>query len=277
MGAFSGNKYRLWLADDHLLYVQSISVSLSYKRFYLSDIQAFVVSRTRANVIANIIIPIIFLTVILPVLLFASWQATAITATILGVILGPFLIVNLASGPTCKCVLHTAVQAEPIYCLGRLHTAQRVIDRLRPIIQAAQGAVVPETPDANTAPRTLRASTHVTRNPQEVETQQPIRHEHGTVHAWLFGLMLLSMLSSIFDMVSFSYIKSLFDFVVFISILIVAANALAKQKYSDLPPFIRNLTTASLVVEISGCLMGLLLSTFITFADVASAPLSRRC
>lgn len=244
MGVVSSVVTRLWLASDHLLYVQSSAYSQTYKRFYLTDIQAVVITRTRAHVVANIVIASLFLLVVLPVLLLAPWEATVITSAILLLILGPFLIVNLVSGPTCKCVLHTAVQAETLHCLGRLRTARRVFGVLRPLIEAAQGPALPEESALDAVGQeVLQASTHVTpRASHSAAVQAPIRHEHGTIHAWMFWLVAAATFSYAFDIFHSNEFKNNIDMLWALGIIALAMVALFRQKNSDLPISVRRLT-----------------------------------
>jgi len=55
----------------------------------------------------------------------------------------PFLINNLL-GPSCICSLRTAVQTEELSSLNRLRRARKVLNRIRPLIAAAQGELSPE-------------------------------------------------------------------------------------------------------------------------------------
>ena len=51
------------------------------------------------------------------------------------------LLINMYRGPTCETKLLTAVQTEKLHSLHRLKNAFKVMDRLRPHIQSAQGTL----------------------------------------------------------------------------------------------------------------------------------------
>ena len=68
--------------------------------------------------------------------------------------------VNLALGPACACQLRTAVQLEDLPSMVRLRRARKILDRLRPLITAAQGeirpnSVVGQIPILSSSDRTL--------------------------------------------------------------------------------------------------------------------------
>ena len=60
---------------------------------------------------------------------------------------GPLLL-NLLLGPTCVCYLRTAVQIDRLAAIRRVRRAERALDRLRPLIEAAQGLAMEETATA---------------------------------------------------------------------------------------------------------------------------------
>jgi len=130
------NTSSLWEADDVLLLVESHFVSESYRRFHWSDIQAFVICKTLKGLIMNIVFGV--LTLLFGIPIFFVETAAAI---FFGIFVGLFLIlglVNFFRGPTCRCMLRTAVQTQELHSLNRLKTARKVIERLRPRIEAAQ-------------------------------------------------------------------------------------------------------------------------------------------
>src|SRR5439155_27049478 len=55
-----------------------------------------------------------------------------------------FLYLTFVFGPGCICHLRTAVQTEELSPLKRFRATRKVIERLKPKIQAAQGALAPE-------------------------------------------------------------------------------------------------------------------------------------
>ena len=146
MGSAGMQRYRLWLAPDHLLQVASTALGEHYKRFYFADIQALVVRRTIGwivGIVVCLLLTALFAAFILTVDETAGRIALAVVAGIFLAILG----IHLALGPTCAVTVRTAVQSEQLYSLRRLRTAHKVLARLRPLIEEAQAGVrVPEAP-----------------------------------------------------------------------------------------------------------------------------------
>ena len=141
---------RLYLGPDHLLQVTSSGFTETYQRYYFQDIQAIAYYHTVLGRIMNSILAgaagIIFL----------GGLATGEPGAMIGfgivsmIILIPLLF-NLAQGPTCYCYLTTAVQTVKLPSLGRMPRAQRIIERLQPLIAAAQGDWPAGAPGANPA------------------------------------------------------------------------------------------------------------------------------
>ena len=128
----------LWLAADHLLYVESSGYTEKYKRFYFRDIQSFTLQKTGEGAAVNFVLSI-------PIFLFAVGGLLAqdsglkIFLFILAGLFGVFLLVNLLLGATCRCYLRTAVQMEQLPSLARVRKAHKIFARLHPLIAAAQG------------------------------------------------------------------------------------------------------------------------------------------
>ena len=134
---------RLWLGPDHLLLARTtLFFSEEYKRFYFRDIQAIITRRTERREILNIIL---ILTAIVFGVLAAftndGWSAFSVGMT--GTLLVA-LLVNWLRGPTCVCHVRTAVHIEELSPLKRFRAARKVIDRLKPSIEMAQGPLAPE-------------------------------------------------------------------------------------------------------------------------------------
>ena len=130
---------------DHLLQVTTTGFTETYKRFFFRDIQAITIRWTgRRNTYSAVLGAL--------ALLFAFPGALALpgsgaTAAVLFVIAGCFiagLLVNVALGPTCICEIKTAVQTERLPGLNRVRRAQKFLDHLKPLLDAAQGTLPPE-------------------------------------------------------------------------------------------------------------------------------------
>ena len=133
---------RLWLGPDHLLFARTAFFAEEYKRFYFHDIQAIVTRRTELREILSACFA--FIAIVFGVMASftdSGWQAFLLVMT------GGFfvaLIVNWLRGPTCICHVRTAVQNEELSPLKRFRVARKVIERLRPNLEKAQGPLAPE-------------------------------------------------------------------------------------------------------------------------------------
>ena len=133
---------RLWLGPDHLLLARTAFFSEEYKRFYFRDIQAIVTRRTEHREILNLIFA--FITIVFGVLAVftdSGWRAFLLVMTGIFVFA---LIVNWLRGPTCVCHVRTAVQTEELSPLKRFRATHKLIERLKPNIEKAQGPLAPE-------------------------------------------------------------------------------------------------------------------------------------
>jgi len=128
----------LYLGPDHLLQAAATGYSETYKRFYFRDIQAIIIRKTGMWIIG-------LLALLVPAVLFAIGAISAtdgVAAAILGTIAGALFLgslINLLLGPSCVCHLQTAVQTERLPSLNRVRKAQKILNQIRPLIEAEQG------------------------------------------------------------------------------------------------------------------------------------------
>jgi len=138
----------LWLGDDHLLSVDSTGYSETYKRFYFRDIQAIVITETNRRTIWNgvLILPPVFALVGLMMSAFPLRQnvGAAIAWSIIATIFLVPLLINNLLGSTCTSQLSTAVQIEKLPSLSRVRQTRKVLEKIRPLVTAAQGALTAE-------------------------------------------------------------------------------------------------------------------------------------
>lgn len=130
----------LWESEDHLLAVNSHSVSESYRRFYFRDIQAIVICQTKAALITNIMLGVIMLAFGVP----AMMTDIPGLRMFLGIIAGSFLVllvINMLRGPSCKCNLRTAVQTQDLPSLNRVYTARKVLAKVQAKVAVYQEEV----------------------------------------------------------------------------------------------------------------------------------------
>lgn len=131
----------LWEGSDHILLVHTHGITESYRRFFYRDIQAVVICQTRSGLTMTIVLGILAVISGVPAFFVPLEGAVA-----LGVIAALFIFlaaVNHLRGPTCLCTIRTAVQTQELPSLNRMRIARKVLERLRPVIAAAQRDVAP--------------------------------------------------------------------------------------------------------------------------------------
>jgi hypothetical protein len=125
--------------------VSSSPLNDRYKRFYFADIQA-IVTRKRVSWLVWIFV-LLAVAAIFGLSGFAMPEEGGRIAMF--VIMGIFFVwlaIHAALGPTASCVIRTAVQAEELPSLQRIRNADKVLNRIRPLIENAQRQEVSETP-----------------------------------------------------------------------------------------------------------------------------------
>ncbi len=147
--------------------------------------------------------------------------------------------------PTCETNLQTAVQTEKLHSLHRLKNAFKVMDRLRPHIQSAQGTLSRE--DTAKMPA-RRVDDQTVKGPSlRIGTSKTTPgHENGRAHMILFILLLFDGVLAI-SAFFFSHVTvTLLSSVTAICLGIFVIIALVKQHNSDMPDALRTITWASL-------------------------------
>lgn len=140
----------LWLGSDHLLLVDRNNYTENYKRFYFRDIQAITVQKTSRRAIWNAVLAVPFafclfgfIVSMTPPRSESGIVGTIVLSIFLAILLVPILINNIR-GAACACQLRTAVQTEDLGSLSRVRQTRKVLDKIRPLIVAAQGQLTPE-------------------------------------------------------------------------------------------------------------------------------------
>jgi hypothetical protein len=130
----------LWIGEDHLLNIDSNRFVEEYKRFYFRDIQAITIRKTRRREIWNMILLLLLLLCLGGLTDPGFRPLVPLSIGILSVA----LLVNNILGATCVTYLRTAVQIEELPSLNRIRRAHKILERIRPLIAAAQGELTPE-------------------------------------------------------------------------------------------------------------------------------------
>ena len=155
------------------------------------------------------------------------------------------LLINLFLGPTCETRLMTAVQTEKLQSLHRLNTTFKVMDRIRPHIQQAQGTLtreelnkIPIQPDAR---RASPGSGQPGASPVRA-----VKHENGRAHMILFALLLIDGVLVTSEFFISHVVPTILSSVASLCIGIFVIIALVRQHNSDLPGSLRTITWTTL-------------------------------
>jgi len=240
---FLVGRYTLWQGVDHLLHIYSRVGVEDYKRFYFNDIQAIITRKTITGKVQNVVLGFLLLLFTLPAILNdGGWSA--FWAAFVGVLL-VLLLINFYRGPTCETKLLTAVQTEKLHSLHRLKNAIRVMDRLRPHIQSAQGTLSQE--DLGKIPA-RRVNDHAVKGSslQAGKSKTTPMHEKGRAHLVLFGLLVLDGMLATLGFLFTHVIVTILSSVAGICMGIFVIIALIKQHNGDMSNALRAITWASL-------------------------------
>ena len=152
----------LWLADDHLLLVDSTRFSETYKRFYLRDIQTILVRRAPRFVL-SVYWLLVALAAFVVLLIGLNPSRQPLFWTGVAILSGEALYLYLASVfQSCVCHLITRANNVELLALVRLRSASRFVEIMVPHIVAAQGALPADWLERST---TLEDLTHPAPNP----------------------------------------------------------------------------------------------------------------
>ena len=150
-----------WLGPDHLLIVNASSYVESYRRFFFNDIQAIICQQTgkaKGWSVALAACSVVSLSLAL-----ASYVQARDAYFLIGCCLLVFLIsailllINAARGPSCVAYITTAVQTTPLPYVGRWRRAQKLLNELKPRVEASQSAspgALAEAPNMPAQPET---------------------------------------------------------------------------------------------------------------------------
>lgn len=131
----------LWLGNDHLLLLSSTGYAEEYRRIRLRDIQGILIVASHRRVWWALpwgIIGVIFLTIVWFGL--SAGESVWGSAFMVGLMV-IFLVWNHLLGPGCDAYVVTGVQTAPLPALVRKPRAEKILARLRPLIEAAQAGI----------------------------------------------------------------------------------------------------------------------------------------
>jgi hypothetical protein len=262
-GFFIG-KYTLWQGADHLLHIFSRFGAEDYKRFYFSDIQSIITRKTIVGKVQNIILGCLTLLFLLPAFIFdGGWSIFYIIFSTMMFIL---LLINLSLGSTCETRVMTAVQTETLQSLHRLKTTFRVMDRLGPYIQQAQGTLSREDMFKIAAPPDGHISLQGS-GQSDTSTGKAVKHENGRAHMILFALLLVDGILVASEFFISHPAATILSSVVRLCIGIFVIIALVRQFNSDLPGHLRTITWTSFGFVGVTFIMGYIFSMMFAFKN----------
>jgi hypothetical protein len=240
---------RLWLAKDHLLLVDSEGgYSETYKRFYFRDIQAFILRKTKGWAVGNGILATItglFLVFGLSV----SDVDGRIALLVIAAIFGLILLANVLFGPTCTCHLKTAVHLEELPSLRRLRRARKVLARLKPLVNGAQGELLQEQLAAqlSAAMEAANVQPAVAGQSGHAFLTRAVRPYRSNAHKVLFIALIADAVMSLVHIALPSLAVILISMIVGITATISLLIGLVRQSDSDLKAAVRYVTWTAAV------------------------------
>lgn len=132
---------QLWLAEDHLLMLQSSRFTEEYTRYRLEDIEAIVVTQLEPDPMRQLTLGLLTISAFICALTIPdSSYLKAFLAIPTGLLLVS-VIVDALRGPKCRCLLRTAVSEHLLKPIMRVSTANRVVTELHRVITATQGSL----------------------------------------------------------------------------------------------------------------------------------------
>ncbi len=147
---------RLWLAEDHLLEVNSSIFTERYHRFFLHDIRSAIALRTKVGLYWNIALGSLAALSLAAAggLYWASikfpengarnalWFFSG-TFVVAVVVLLIALLINTLYGPTCRLQIQTTAGTRVLASPTRLRRADRLLEKIVPHIEAVQSTLPP--------------------------------------------------------------------------------------------------------------------------------------
>jgi hypothetical protein len=271
----------LWIGEDHLLLVELRGFTETYRRFYFRDVQAIILRRTDRAGTMGILLGLLGL-----VFLAFATGAGPVWNVVWGSVSGLLflgLAVNVALGPSCHCVLRTALQTVRLRPLGRLRRARRVLERLRTHIELEQGALTPDervararaaAGEEGVAAAPSAAAPVVPPRPPVVGAERVTRHDTGRAHETLAYALLFSAIVGVVPVLYFHITLSVALSVVFLGRMACLVAALARQHHSDLPASLKTFAWTAFGFEAAIVILGMVSGVVMVFRMLDSAVLT---
>jgi hypothetical protein len=244
----------LWLGEDHLLSVQSNRFSEDYRRYYLRDIQAFILERTGPVSLWTYSLGALAAAFLAPGLFF-NFQ-NAFLWVVGGLLLGITLYV-IALGPSCACYIQTAVSRERLRSLRWVRTAEKTLRIVQPFIEQVQGPMTAEIAARPTEPSEVRAP--LLTPPPLPTSKQP---DSGWGYVLLFVLLLLDALHSYLSFVAKGTGMNVAGWTLLVAEMACVVWLILRLRRFNIPGAIRAVVFAALIITAGLTYTANLLATF---------------
>jgi hypothetical protein len=264
------HKFTLWLAEDHILAVESNYYTEIYKRFYFKDFQALIVRKTDSlSLITGIIAAImcVFLIILLAGIARHN-RGLTIFASVFLLSLTIKLAVHLIRGTTCACHLKMPLAVHELPSLCRMKYARLVLEQLTPLVQKFQGTM---SVDEIRSRIHERASVPSPVRAPQVDIAPPDRQLEeysGFVHTLMFGAVLVNAGANLTRFYSNPHVAHAINLIASSALLILVVAALVKQSGRSLPGMVKGLTWTVLAFET--------LTTFVLIVVAAVSAASQK-
>lgn len=174
----------LWLGEDHLVHVRGsgflVPFSEEYRRFSLSEIEAFTLARTSRVGKGLLYLSVVLMSAALATLvLLLSESLRPVTVVFLslfilaGLVGFALLLRHLVLGPTCVCDLQTPLSRERIRPLNRYHHTRQVVARIEGLVRETQAGLAASRAEGNTGEGVVRATVSRPANFFEIPRMAP--------------------------------------------------------------------------------------------------------
>lgn len=258
---------RLYLGRDHLLRVNSNGWTENYRRFYFSDIQALIICRDNRGLIWNVALAC-FTALALFSIFIEKGAAGRFTLEILAGFCGGLLFINMMRGPTCCVRIYTPIGGESLPSVNRMSSATRLLDLIKPKVQAAQGEL-----SAGEMPAKLQETARAAIVSPVRRAENSTKNDYaGTMHVWMF--YVLFAVAGIVGIEIFSrtvwitIISALSGFL----LACLTVLALVKQQKSNIGDGLCKLSWAVLGYVIAGFVAGYALLIYTTVSHASQQP-----
>lgn len=156
-----GTYSSLWVGQEDLILVLSTGYTEHYSRLRLRDIKGFfTLSGDRRLGWGLVWGVILFFSGVVAIVGWARHQAP-VGSTIVAVLALILSVWNQLLGPACRMYVVTDVQVLPLPSVVRRPRARRLLDRLQPLILAAQADLAPAVPAPSAASGVAAALTEI--------------------------------------------------------------------------------------------------------------------